>query len=571
MDVTVTIAGEAGQGIQTLGTVLCKAISRDGGNVFATQDYMSRVRGGCNFFSIRISDVPRQAQRARADILIILDDQFTPLHQGLLADHSLVISGRALNENGQFQWNELTVPFDDLAKSAAGASLYKNSVACGVIMGIMKVSRDTTTTVLKATFASKGDDTVNKNIDAMREGYRFAEEHHTADTFQSAFEKKKTAKTLLSGNQAAALAALHAGCTFYSAYPMSPATGILTTMAHYADRFGVFVEQAEDEIAAINMVIGASFAGARSMTATSGGGFALMGEGISLAAMTETPVVVVNAQRPAPATGLPTRTEQADLNLVLHAGHGEFARVLYTPGSVEELFVCVVMAFDNADTYQIPAFILTDQYLADTVRNVTLPDMTDLPRKRNILEREDATADYKRYCMEQGVVSPRAIPGRSTDALVYADSDEHTEAGHITEDGEIRSAMVWKRFQEKMHLLERETMEPVCVLPERTELILLGFGSTKGVVAEAADALESIAVGCIHFPQVWPFPAGAFSECIEQHPDAKIVSVENNAGAQLAGLIRKETGIRCDTSILKYNGRPFTVDELVATVNERYV
>jgi 2-oxoglutarate ferredoxin oxidoreductase subunit alpha len=288
-----------------------------------------------------------------------------------------------------------------------------------------------------------------------------------------------------------------------------------------------------------------------------------MTEGISLAAMLETPVVVVNGQRPAPATGLPTRTEQADLDLVLHAGHGEFARAVYAPGTIEEAFELTIKAFDVADRFQVPAIILSDQYLADMVTPVTLPRNVDLPRSRHTLPRaaQEEERAYKRYRLTETGVSPRAIPSWIS-GVVYADSDEHTEEGHITEDAVIRAAMVEKRFTKKMDLLAKEVVSPRAVNIENARTILLGFGSTRGVVEDVCQAMKGEKVGCIHFPQVWPFPSAALASLLSQAPGARLFTVENNAGGQLARLIQRETRIVIDGSILKFDGRPFYFEEL---------
>ena len=311
------------------------------------------------------------------------------------------------------------------------------------------------------------------------------------------------------------------------------------------------------------MVIGASFAGVRAMTGTSGGGFALMTEGVSLAAMTETPIVIVDAQRPAPATGFPTRTEQADLDLVLHAGHGEFARVVYAPGSIEEAFELTVRAFDVSEQYQIPAIILTDQHLADCVRAVESFDTGHLRRDRHILTKEQSKAvtNYRRYALTDSGVSPRAVPSWTNDVM-YVDSDEHSEEGHIIEDGELRTRMVEKRFRRKMESLSRETCPLVAGRADNARIVLVGFGSTYGVIREVSDLPENENVGFVHFPQLWPFPAEAFRAIVAKAAGASIITVENNAAGQLARLIRRETGIQVDSSILKYDGRPFSVDEL---------
>jgi 2-oxoglutarate ferredoxin oxidoreductase subunit alpha len=349
---------------------------------------------------------------------------------------------------------------------------------------------------------------------------------------------------------------------------MTPATTIMETLAGFSSEIPLIVEQAEDEIAAINMVIGASYAGIRAMTATSGGGFALMTEGVSLAAMLETPVVIVNGQRPGPATGLPTKTEQADLDLVLHAGHGEFARAVFAPGTIEEMFELTVRAFDVADKFQVPAIILTDQYLADMVTAVRLPPSGDLPRMRHAAAAIEEAGTYLRYKLTDTGVSPRRVPSRIS-GVVYADSDEHTEEGHITEDGALRTAMVDKRFSKKMALLCEEITVPCAANLTGAQLILLGFGSTRGVIEEICSGENPEKIGWIHFPQVWPFPVKALTALLAQAAGAaRLITVENNAGAQLARLIQRETRIVIDASILKYDGRPFSYEDLFTRLEE---
>jgi 2-oxoglutarate ferredoxin oxidoreductase subunit alpha len=419
---------------------------------------------------------------------------------------------------------------------------------------------------LESYFAKKGASVAGANIAAAQAGHDFA----LANFRQSVFTMETAPARqdlLLNGNEALALGAIQAGCKFFSAYPMSPSTGVMETMARYADGHGIIVEQAEDEIAAVNMVIGASFAGARAMTATSGGGFALMAEGLSLAAMTETPLVMVDAQRPGPATGFPTRTEQADLNFIIHAGHGEFARAIYTPGTAEEAFFLIQKAFDVAEKFQVPVIIMTDQHLADSVRNIDPENLDFLKINRHLVpkvESEDTSA-YKRYQFTPSGISPRAIPSRITE-VIYADSDEHTEEGHITEDAGLRVKMVEKRLSLKMELLKKEIVPPEAHNTENAKTLLIGFGSTYGAIFEAVKRLNNPEIGFIHLPQVWPFPATALAALIKKK--VRLITVENNAGGQLAGLIRHETGIIPEKSILKFDGRPFDPDLLVREIHK---
>jgi 2-oxoglutarate ferredoxin oxidoreductase subunit alpha len=287
---------------------------------------------------------------------------------------------------------------------------------------------------------------------------------------------------------------------------------------------------------------------------------------LSLAAMTETPIVVVEAQRPAPATGFPTRTEQADLDFLLHAGHGEFARVIYAPGTAEEAFYLTIKAFNTAEKYQIPVLIMTDQHLADSQRDIDPFDADKVKVGRYIISKEESknVRGYKRYQFTESGISPRAVPSWIED-VIYADSDEHDEEGHITEDADIRIKMVEKRFYKKLAGLAKEIEKPVVYNAAAADTVLLGFGSTYGVMREACEALGRN-FGSVHLPQVWPFPA---SDVIPLLKDKKnIFTVENNAGGQLARLLMRETGIKVNSSILRFDGRPFNVDYLIERIKE---
>jgi 2-oxoglutarate ferredoxin oxidoreductase subunit alpha len=329
---------------------------------------------------------------------------------------------------------------------------------------------------------------------------------------------------------------------------------------------GVVVEQAEDEIAAINMALGASFTGVRAMTATSGGGFALMVEGLSLAAMTETPIVIGLAQRPAPATGLPTRTEQADLEYALYAGHGEFPRAIFTPGNAEQCFYLTARAFYIADKYQIPVFVLTDQYLADAYQDFAPFDIDGIDTTKHIMSDEELAklAEYKRYLITPSGISPRALPGQSKH-LVIVDSDEHTEDGHLTEDLQVRTLMVNKRLR-KYELLSKEVIAPTKEGKTDSKALLVCWGSNYGVVKEVAAQLG---LGMLHFQQVWPFPKDDFIR-LAKGAD-KLVVIENNATGQLARLIRNETGMSNILNVNRYDGLPFTVEELLEQVKAKLI
>jgi len=564
-EMTIRIAGEAGQGMQTIGAALCEMVKKTGLYLFANQDYMSRIRGGNNFFQIRISTMPVNAPRNKSDVIVALDGASVAIHRHFLNENGKIIADKERFKISNDDECLYDIPMYTSAKEIGGSDIFVNSFAGGLLVALVGIPLSCVEEVFKSVFSDKSTDVQEKNSNAAKSGYNFVKEKGISQWFD--LSEKKNDLLLMNGNEAIGLGAIAAGCKFYSAYPMTPSTGIMTIIAHYADHFNIVVEQAEDEIAAVNMVIGASFAGARSMTATSGGGVALMTEGLSLAAMTETPLVLVDAQRPGPATGFPTRTEQADLDFLLYAGHGEFARVLYTPGTIEQAFSLTKKAFNMAEKYQIPVLIMTDQHLADSYRNIEPFDTEAVPNQRFLLTKEESKTikQYKRYELNESGLSPRAVPSWVEDVM-YADSDEHTEEGHITEDGEIRSLMVEKRLYKKLQALSNEIEKPETYNTSGAEVILIGYGSTYGVLLDICNASEDKKIGLIHLSQVCPFPVDEIKELLQT--DVTVFSVENNAGAQLAKLIRRETGIAVNGSILKYDGRPFTVDELTRRISQ---
>jgi 2-oxoglutarate ferredoxin oxidoreductase subunit alpha len=397
------------------------------------------------------------------------------------------------------------------------------------------------------------------NAGAAARGYEYARVNFKGDLGRQVSPLGGQKRMLLNGNEALALGALAAGCKFVSAYPMTPSTTIMEYMAGKADELGIVVVQPEDEISAINMIIGAAYAGVRAMTATSGGGFCLMVEGLGLAGMTETPVVVVDGQRAGPAIGLPTRTEQGDLLFALHAAHGDFPRVVMAPANVEDAFWLTVKAFNLAEEYQVPVIILTDQYLASSYATAERFDLSRVQIKRGVLVSETDQSKlerYKRYEITASGISPRAFPLQST-ALVVADSDEHNEEGHLVEDAETRTAMMLKR-QRKLGSLEKEISGPRTYGTAQADITLIGWGSTLGALREAVDlsTQDGLSVNMVHFSEIWPFPAEAADLALRGAK--KTFAVESNATAQFAHLLRAETGHQVSGSILKFDGRPFT-------------
>ena len=370
-EISVRITGEAGQGTQTIGDALTQIFKSAGYHLFAYQDFMSRIRGGNNFFEIRVSIKPVHSPRRIADIIICLDKPSVDIHKKDLAVDGMLIVDKTKFGMAGLEVSMYDVAFNEIALRVANDALYSNAIACGLIAGLAGLDFAFVEQGMQAVFGRKSNEIIQNNVNSARAGFDLGLENpHRKMFLLPAVGKDRLTGLdgiiLLDGSSAIALGAIKAGCKFYTAYPMSPSTNIMNIVAEHAAQEHIIVEQAEDEIAAINMAIGASFAGSRAMTSTSGGGFCLMTEGISLAGMTETPIVIVDAQRPGPATGFPTRTEQADLDFVLAAGHGEFARVVYAPGSAGQAYSLTIKAFNIAEKYQIPVIILTDQHLQDS-------------------------------------------------------------------------------------------------------------------------------------------------------------------------------------------------------------
>ncbi len=550
----ILIGGEAGQGLATVGEFLAKSLVRGGFHILVTQDYLSRIRGGHNTFSIRFGTEPQRSPGEAIDILVAMDPPTVALHADQMSPEGVVLLDVGLDvelDAGQLHCLEAPI------RKLAGKRTFENIAALGILCSLLGLDRDIPAGLIRETFGKKGPEIVEANLRVLEGAYGWAPpESVPVAGFRRHTEPPKIPKLMLNGNQAIALGALAAGVKFCSFYPMTPGTSVAQTLINHAEEMGLVVEQVEDEIGAVNMALGASYAGARSILTTSGGGFALMVEGVSLAGMTETPIVVVLAQRPGPATGLPTRTEQSDLNLVLYAGHGEFPRAIYAPGSVEQCFHLTHRAFDQAERYQSPVFVLTDQFLADSNRDIAPFDLEQLPDTVEPLFEMEGAETYERYAVTESGVSPRLIPGY-THGLVVLDSDEHTSNGHLTEDLDVRVVMQDKRLRKESGL-RRDVVPPEYVGDGSPEVLLVCWGSTRGAALDAAETLrrEGRTTAVLHFSQLWPLDPETFLSRLGGA--GRTVCVEGNARGQLAALIRKETGFSFHGAVLRYDGLPFT-------------
>jgi 2-oxoglutarate ferredoxin oxidoreductase subunit alpha len=499
------------------------------------------------------------SSREGIDLLVALNQETVPLHKDELAPGGMIVYDASMVNELPQGVESLALKAGELLPDTKAAEVAINAGVSGAILGLLKLPLDSFLALLQETFKDKGDDVLAWNRQAATHGHRKAMalgNRHSLAVIKAPAQPR----LLISGHEAIAVGALAAGLQFVSGYPMTPWSSVLNAVGSRADKWGVVVEQAEDEIAAINMALGASYAGVRAMTGSSGGGFALMVEALGLASCAEIPLVIVEAQRPGPSTGLPTRTEQGDLSFLLFASQGDSPRVILAPGTPVQGFALMAKAFNLADRFQLPVFVITDQYFGDT--NVTC-EVHDFPNEVAIdraLDTGEITGTYERYAYTDSGVSPRRLPGFGP--VVMADSDEHTPDGHLTEDLEVRIKMHDKRLR-KLRGLVQELDGITTAGPTDAPLTLACWGSSAGPVAEAVARLnaEKTPARMVHFSELWPFPAAAVNKALGN--PKKLVMVEMNATGQCNRLLRQETGIAADHLILKYDGTPFTPDYII--------
>jgi 2-oxoglutarate ferredoxin oxidoreductase subunit alpha len=552
-DISIVISGEAGQGIRTVELLIMKALKNSGYNVFSTSELMSRVRGGNNTTEIRVSNKDMLAFVDKIDILLVLSKDALKRIEHRITKNTVIIGEDNFIEEkyktGQYKIKE--VPLSSLANEIGGL-IYSNVLVFGLLAGIFNINSGLLQEYITKHFSTKGKEIINNNIKAVTKGYEKGKELKLEVQLNK--ETRIENKILLSGTESIGIGALAGGCNFITAYPMSPSTSVIQFLAKHSEEFGVIVEQVEDEISAVNMIQGAWYAGARAMATTSGGGFALMEEGISLSGMAEVPVVIHLAQRPGPATGLPTRTEQGDLNLALYAGHGEFPRIIFAPGNFSDGIYLTQKAFNLADKYQVPVIILTDQFFIDSYQCIEKIDFSKFKIQNYFTK---TGKKYIRYRDTENGISPRGIPFYG-EGFVRYDSHEHDEEGFITEDFNTRKKMVDKRFR-KLELISNESIDAEILGSKNYKTLVVGWGSTYGVIKEAIEELNDNDIAFAYFKQVCPLPENT-KDILSKAKS--LIIIENNATSQFGKLIQNDTGIEFDRHILKYDGTPFSLEEI---------
>lgn len=577
-DMTIKMGGEAGQGVESSGQGFARALTRGGLYVFGLQDYMSRIRGGYNFFGIRISEQPRITHVRPVELLLAFSPDAITEHLGeipeggaVISDERLKVDAEALSVRGV---QHFPFPLQKMATDIGGNKIMANTAAIGAAAGVTEYPFERIAQMVEENFGKrKGAEIAEANLKVARAAYDYALENYATKYGWKLAPTDDQARMMINGNQAFCIGAVAAGCKFISAYPMTPASSIIEWMSAHAAKFGIVTKQTEDEISAILMAIGANHVGVRAMTATSGGGFSLMVEALGMAGMTETPLVVVEAQRAGPSTGMPTRTEQADLLFVVFASQGEFPRFLIAPSTLEEYYQTGIRAFNLAEKYQTPVIVLSDMNLATSFRTMDEAyfDQKEVKIDRGKLLTEkdlDAMADdYKRHLITEDGISPRALHG-SPKAVFPVTSDEHDEWGHMQdEDPEIRVQQVDKRAR-KFEKMRQEMRAPKLYGPKDADITLVGWGSTYGAIREATERLNQSGTNTshLHFSDIWPWPEEKAQPLVDR---AKfMVCIENNSTGQFAHLLRAMTGRKVDAKILKYNGRPFSPEEILERLKE---
>jgi 2-oxoglutarate/2-oxoacid ferredoxin oxidoreductase subunit alpha len=572
-EVTVGIGGAAGDGNAATGDTLAKVCARLGLHVYVYNSYQSIIRGGHVWLRMRIADEKVECHGDHLNLTLALNQDTLNQHTAEVNANGGILynSDKLQVAQDDLQPGVMLYPFPvkDLSEKFGRNPVMQNTVLLGGLLYLLDLDFDVLEGMLRETFRRKGDKIVEANVGVARAGYGYAVEHYAKRDYRWRLSGKQ--RMVVSGNEIFGLGALAAGCKFYAAYPMTPASSILHWLVRYGPRHGMVVKQAEDEIAVMNMTVGAGHVGARAMCGTSGGGFALMTEAVGLAGMTETPVVVISAQRGGPSTGLPTKTEQADLNQLYGASQGEYPRAIMAPLDVVDCYYSVVEAFNIAEKYQCPVLIASDLLLSEH-RETADPEAYsfDVSIDRGELITDATPPDYKRYRLTESGVSPRVVPGHEGTAYV-APSDEHDEQGILISDEftnpPMRKAMMEKRMR-KVDGILRELPPPELYGPAEADVTLVGWGSTKGLIREAISLLadEGITANNLQIKYLVPFHA-AEVEAILQGAKCKI-AVEHNFTGQLARHIRAETGIKMDEKILKYDGEPLEPHHIVERVKE---
>lgn len=568
------IGGEAGFGIMSSGLTFSKVVTRSGYYVYNYAEYPSLIRGGHNVMDVVIGKDKVRAPYLHTNFLVALNEETFDLHQNSLAPQAGVLyesEGTWQPKNINKNVDLFGMPLNRLARESGGVVLMRNTVALGASVALLGGSEELLVELIKQEFSRKKQDIIDKNLAAVKIGYEEAKKMFGKKIKAIlTIRKKREDQMVLTGNDAVALGAIAGGLQFASIYPMTPTSNILAILAAHQEEFNYIYKQPEDEISAINMALGASFAGARTLTATAGGGFCLMVEGFGLAGITETPIVIVEGMRPGPATGLPTWTEQGDLHFVLNAHQSDFPRLVVAPGDIEEAFYITQQAMNLAEVYQTPVVIMIDKMLCESFEGLPAFDYKKfkINRGKLVLTKQE---NFDRYKITSDGISPRSVPGVGNHYV--NNSDEHNEHGYSNEEADNRIKQMEKRMRKLETFIKKENIDPELHGPKNAKLTIVSWGSNKGAILEAMKELnldkKGKQVNNVNFLQIkWlnPFPAKQVEKVLKSAKN--VLNIECNYSGQLLRLIREKTGINIKNNFLKYDGRPVFPEEIIDKVTK---
>ncbi|MXZ74386.1 MAG: 2-oxoacid:acceptor oxidoreductase subunit alpha [Gemmatimonadetes bacterium] len=564
LDLTIRIAGENGEGVLTVGDVLAEALARSGLHIYTFKNLPAEIKGGASMTQVRVQDTPVRSPGDALDILMVWNQENYDIHVGEVKPTGVVIyDPDECDADESLALTQIGVPLQTITKTVIKTMKSKNVLAFGILTACLGIPFDSAKQMVSESRWGRRKEFLESNINALKQAYVYVDENGIDLGLRVAVERKNGhAQLIMTGNDALCMGALAAGCRYYAGYPITPASDVMETLAKAMPRVGGVLMQTEDEIAAITASIGASFTGAKVMTATAGPGLSLMVEALGLATMEEIPLVVVDVQRGGPSTGMPTKTEQSDLNLAIHGAHGEAPRIVIAATNTEDCFYTAVKAFNLAEKYQTPVILLSDQHLSQRAQVMSRPDLSQVEivkRKQPELNGSVTPEEFDRYEMTEDFVSPMPLPGRH-DQHYVATGLEHDEHAHIDYSPEAHIRMTEKRHQK----IESAVNEPGFVQrygAEDAQLGLIGWGSSEGPILEALDRTlaKGYKVAALIFKMLHPLPEKEARAFIESIPVVSVV--ELNASGQFANYLQGRLAV----SLQRFNiitGLPFKAGDI---------
>tara|TARA_B100000029_G_scaffold198492_2_gene196775 strand:+ start:7004 stop:8740 length:1737 start_codon:yes stop_codon:yes gene_type:complete len=564
LDLTIRIAGENGEGVLTVGDVLAEALARSGLYIYTFKNLPAEIKGGASMTQVRVQDTPVRSPGDALDILMVWNQENYDIHVGEVKPSGVVIfDPDECKPDENLEVLQIAVPLQDITKTIIKTMKSKNVLAFGVLTACLGIPCESAEQMVAESRWGRRKEFLESNINALKQAYIYVAENDIDLGLRvKATREVGDSQLIMTGNEALCMGALAAGCRYYAGYPITPASDVMETLAKAMPKVGGVLMQTEDEIAAITAVIGASFTGAKVMTATAGPGLSLMVEALGLATMEEIPIVVVDVQRGGPSTGMPTKTEQSDLNLAIYGAHGEAPRIVIAATNTEDCFYTAVKAFNLAEKYQTPVILLSDQHLSQRAQVMARPDLKQIEIvDRKYPDSNDVTAaqQFNRYEMTEDHISPMPVPGRHRQYYV-ATGLEHDEHAHIDYSPEAHIRMTEKRSLK----IESAVNEPGFVQrygAEDAQLGLIGWGSSEGPILEALDRTRAkgYKVAALIFKMIYPLPEKEARNFIDTIPMVSVV--ELNASGQFANYLRG----RLSASLEQFNiitGLPFKAGDI---------